>query len=132
MPKEITGGHCLMINGIDLTSSWSGTIKWEPATSYQWTINFPQPKNYKPIKVVFVEGLLAKVYFDDDSVFVVNCLPEDEKFFSEEIATALAIQKKIFNDSKTDRSIRKYINKIAVRHPRITEKEKKTKKKAKK
>jgi len=40
------------------------------------------PVNYKPKRVVFVEGLLAKVYFDDDSVFVVNCLPEDEKFFS--------------------------------------------------
>jgi len=86
------------------------------------------PVNYKPKRVVFVEGLLAKVYFDDDSVFVVNCLPEDEKFFSEEIATALAIQKKIFHDSKSDRSVRKYIDKIAVRHPRTTEKEKKTKK----
>ena len=91
----------------------------------------PKPVNYKPKRVVFVEGLLAKVYFDDDSVFIVNCLPEDEKFFSEEIATALAIQKKIFHDSKSDRSVKKYIDKIAVRHPRTTEKEEKPKKKEK-
>jgi hypothetical protein len=113
-----------------------GTITFSGNLPIDWCGNgfslggiVPSPKNYKPKKVVFVEGLLAKVYFDDGSLFVVKCLPEDEEFFSEEIATALAIQKKIFHDSKSERDIVEYIDKIAIRHPRITEKVEKIKKK---
>jgi hypothetical protein len=82
------------------TITVSGTPFWTCAGG-DWFGGYIKQKNYKPVRIVFVDNWLTKCTFEDGKTITVKCQPMDS--FSEEVGVALCIARKIYNDAYNDK-----------------------------